>query len=95
MIYKLYNPEYRDATHRTRKAYRHLIILRNKLNLKQINFNKFIVEVEKVIFNEIPTNDLIYLNDGMKNGAYITILKLLTGKDEDINRLKVDLLTLY
>ena len=96
MIYNCNNVEYKDNSTRTRKAYHKLIGLRNQLNLNQISFNKFIVEVEKVIFNDIPTNDLIYLNDGLKNGCYVTILKCLTaGTDEAINRFKTDLLTVY
>lgn len=96
MIYKCLSVEYKPNNSRTRKAYHKLIDLRNQLIFNQINFNKFIVEVEKVIFNNIPTNDLIYLNDGIKNGCYVTILKLLTaGNDDSINRLKTDLLTVY
>lgn len=96
MIYKLNNVEYRPQDHRTRQAYHKLIDLRNRLVFNQINFNKFIIEVERTIFNDIPTSDLVYLNDGLKNGCYVTILKLLTsGSDNDINRLKVDLLTVY
>ena len=96
MIYKCNSVEYREARHRTRKAYRKLIDLRNQLFLNQITINEFIVNVERVIFNDIPTNDSIYLNDGIKNGCYVTILKLLTSSSEsDINRLKVDLLTVY
>lgn len=96
MIYNCNNAEFKGHKTRTRKAYRHLIDLRNQLQFKQISFNKFIVEVERIIFNKIPSNDLVYLNDGIKNGCYVTILKLLTSSnDNDINRLKVDLLTVY
>ena len=89
--------EYREPTHRTRKAYRKLIDLRNKYYLNQINDLKFIIEVERVIFNDIPTNDLIYLNDGLKNGSYLTIIKELLNSlhGGSLYRLKTDLLTVY
>ena len=95
---KLNKYEYYAPEHRTRKAYRKLISLRNAYYFKQITDLEFITGVEICIFNDIPTNDLKYLNDGLKNGAYLTIIKELlrsTKPGGSISRLKTDLLTVY
>lgn len=87
-----------EPDHRTRKAYRQLIDLRNQFIFNQIDLITFIESVERVIFNKIPIKDLVYLNDGLKNGAYLTILKLLVKSESDWKaaaRFKVDLLTVY
>lgn len=90
--YEYYGPE-----HRTRRAYRRLVDLRNQYLYNQITDLEFIQAVEKVIFNQIPTDDLAYLNDGMKNGCYVTIIKelLSSTKGGSLYRLKTDLLTVY
>lgn len=89
--------EFVGPEHRTRKAYRKLIDLRNQYLYNNISDLEFIKGVETVIFNDIPSNDLIYLNDGIKNGAYLTIIKelLSSTKGGSLYRLKTDLLTVY
>ena len=86
--------EYYGPKHRTRKAYRKLIDLRNKHYLNQLFTYEYIEQVERIIFNEIPTKDLKYF------GArpYFTILKELENSvhsDAAAYRLKTDLLTVY
>lgn len=89
--------EYLNHNSKTRKAYRALIDLRNKYYWNQLKDVEFINAVEIVIFNDIPTNDLIYLNDGIKNGCYLTIIKelLKSCNGGSLYRLKTDLLTIY
>ena len=93
----LNGPEFYPQDHRTRKAYHKLISLRNQLYFNQIDFLTFVIEVEKIIFNDLPTNDLKYLNDGLTNGCYLTIIKelLKSCKGGSLYRLKSDLLTVY
>ena len=85
--------EYYEPDHRTRKAYRKLIDLRNQLIFNQIGLIEFIGYVERVIFNDIPIKDLKYFNND-----YFTILKELINSiesDAAAYRLKTDLLTAY
>lgn len=89
--------EFVGPEHRTRKAYRKMIDLRNRYLYNQITDFEFIKAVEIVIFNDIPSDDLIYLNDGIKNGCYLTIIKELLNSlhGGSLYRLKTDLLTVY
>lgn len=89
--------EYYPPDHKTRKAYRRLIDLRNQYIYNKITDIEFITAVEKVIFNDISIRDLQYLNDGLKNGSYLTIIKelLKSTRGSSLYRLKSDLLTVY
>lgn len=88
--------EYREPTHRTRKAYRDLINVRNQYFLNQIDLKTFIDETASIIFNQVPQSDLIYFKS--IEGSYFTILELLVNSIESkaaAYRLKTDLLTVY
>lgn len=88
--YEYYGPE-----HRTRRAYRRLIDLRNKHALNQLTTAEYIGEVERVLFNDVPSIDLKYFG---KYNPYMTILKELENSrvsEAAAYRLKTDLLTVY
>lgn len=88
--------EYYPQDHRTRKAYHKLISLRNQFIFNQIGILNFIYEVERILYNEVPTNDLRYFKG--PEGSYLLIIKLLIRSYTDKNalyRLKTDLLTVY
>lgn len=86
--------EYRDHDHRTRKAYRHLIDIRNKLIFNQISIIEALDQVERIVFNEIPVNDLIYFK---KEPTYKIFKLLISSEYSDAAgyQLKTDLLTVY
>ena len=92
----LNNLEYKDHNHRTRKAYRHLISARNQFIFNQIDLKNFLDKTATIIFNEIPTNDLIYFKS--VEGIYFTIFELLVQSEtseQAAYRFKTDLLTVY
>ena len=86
--------EYYEPEHRTRRAYRALIDLRNKHLFKQLTTAEYIGLVEIVLFNNVPTKDLKYFG----SNPYYTVLKELENSiysDAAAYRLKTDLLTVY
>lgn len=88
--------EYKKYNSRTRKAYRHLIAVRNQYFLNQIDLKTFLDKTATIIFSDIPKNDLIYFKS--LEGVYFIIFELLVLSVEDKNaayRLKTDLLTVY
>ena len=88
--------EYYQADHRTRRAYRRLIDLRNLLIFNRLTFYEFLEEATRTIYNDIPTNDLKYFK--AVEGEYLKIILLLVSSehsDAAAYQLKTDLLTVY
>lgn len=88
--------EFYEPEHRTRKAYRHLINIRNQYLFNQINLTEFLDKTATIIFNEIAIKDLKYFKS--VEGVYFTIFELLVQsieKPTSLYRLKTDLLTIY
>ena len=77
-----------------KKAYRKLIILRNKHLLNQIDTLEFLKGVEKVLFNYVGVNS-VKMAGGNGLYAYSTIaIRLLSdplGKNHYLRNLKIDL----
>jgi len=87
--YEYYGPE-----HRTRKAYRKLIDLRNRFYFNLIKPVEFIEGVEIIIYNDVPSKDLKYF--GARPYYEILLLLAKSSYDDDATyRLKTDLLTVY
>ena len=80
------------------KGWRKLIDLRNKFLLNQIDFMKFLEEIEIILFNDIGKPG-IKMAGGSTTYAYTTIARRLLkdkiGETESLENLKIDITCYY